>query len=128
MTICTPQRLQRTGQAASLIWRFSKIGNASLLVKYFCDNVYFSITHWCPPPILTTAAGTSLIVILFSGRQPRIYGDALIQYSLHLLTHYHRQSLKPCLFCPYPRVLLKVEIAQHLNILTYIICQHSSRC
>ena len=42
------QRLQRTGQAASLIWRFAEIGNAPLLVEHFCNNVYFSVTLPCP--------------------------------------------------------------------------------
>ena len=43
-----PQSIQRTGKAASLIWRFAEIGNASLLIKYFRNNIYFSVTLPCP--------------------------------------------------------------------------------
>ena len=46
-SIC-PQSLQRPRQTASLIWSFAEIGNASLLIKYFCNNIYFSVTLPCP--------------------------------------------------------------------------------
>ena len=52
-SIC-PQSLQRPRQTASLIWSFAEIGNASLLIKYFCTNIYFSVTLPCPLYIIAS--------------------------------------------------------------------------